>query len=122
GLSGSVAEMARMAEREATLGEQDAVRISSAREEQGVESQGQVLAAVGETADAVLGTSPWLLVVLALLLVAAVAAAVWLVLRARRRQAEQRRETEQAVTALSSALRAAERGAPAEEIRSEVHR
>lgn len=121
-LSGSVAEMARMAGREATLGVQDAVRISSAREAQGVDGEGQVLAAVGETADALLGTSPWLLVLLGLLVVAAVVAVVWLVVRARRRQAEQRRETEQAVSALNSALHAAERGVPVEQIRSEVER
>lgn len=122
GLTGPVGQMARMAGREATLGVQDAVQIAAEREERGAQADGQVLAAVGESADALLGASPWLIVLVALLVVAAVAGIAWWAIRARRRQAQQRRETEQAISALNAALRAAERGVPVQDIRKDIER
>jgi hypothetical protein len=88
--------LARRLSEQATLGFQDAVR-SASKKEDAESGEGEVLAAVGETADAALTTAPWLLFGLVALVVGASGLSVYLIVQLRK----DHRKTQALAAALS---------------------
>lgn len=116
---GSLSGATRALSRDATLGFQDAVTASASHRAATGDERGNVLAAVGEAADATLTLAPWVLLALVL---ASVALALWLVLRARRRRRQRCAEDRATEAALASALHALESGEEASEVRARMER
>lgn len=108
-----VGAIARQVSKQATLGFQDAVRME-ASDPPAKQGEGEVLAALGETADATLSATPWLLWGLAALVFAACALAAYLLI--------QRRRDQQKARLVSAALDEAAEGSSAAEIRARVRR
>lgn len=81
----SIGAMAREIGKEATLGFQDAVRVASRKADpRGENGDGEVLAAVGETADTTLKAAPWVLWGLLALLAGAFGLSAYLLVQRRR--------------------------------------
>src|SRR5690606_8970955 len=82
---GPLSEVARAFAKEASLGFQDAVRVSAEHREATGQDRGNVLAAMSETADATLSYGPWLFVSALVSAVVVLLIALWLFARAIRR-------------------------------------
>lgn len=106
--------LARQMSKEATLGFQDAVRIESNRHEVNPRKNGEVLAALGETADATLDATPWLLWALVALVLASLGGGAYVLIRLERGQRELR--------AVSDALSRLDDSSTGSQVRAEVAR
>jgi hypothetical protein len=109
-----VGAIARQVSKQATLGFQDAVRAESRKKDPDSENgDGQVLAALGETADTTLLATPWVLWGLLVLVLAAFGLSGYLLIQRRR----DRRKT----LAASEAI-AIEDAGSASEVRDRIQR
>jgi hypothetical protein len=106
--------IAREVSKEATLGFQDAVRIESREQKREAKDDGEVLAALGETADATLNAAPWLLWSLLVLVLASLGLGGYLLV--------QHRRDHRKVRAVSEALSSLDHASSGAHVRAAVGR
>jgi hypothetical protein len=106
--------IAREIGKQGTLGFQDAVRLESKKEQLSEAGDGEVLAAVGETADATLHAAPWIFWGLVALVLGTLGLSGYLLIQHRRDHRKAR--------AVSDALGELDEGSSAAELRTRVRR